>query len=73
VGYNGALDPDTQSQSALTTAGIFFMVTLVSGLGYLLAMIPFFFYKLDKKELEFIVAENLKRRQSKEAAPPQQQ
>jgi GPH family glycoside/pentoside/hexuronide:cation symporter len=61
VGYNGALKPDIQNQTPYALKGIFIMVTLVSALGYVLAMIPFFFYKLDKKTHALMVEENLRR------------
>lgn len=66
VGYNGELKPDIQNQSALTLKGIFIMVTLVSALGYALSMIPFFFYKLDKKTHQMMVEENLRRKAAQE-------
>lgn len=64
VGYNGLLDPDVVQQSPITLDGIFVMVTLVMGLGYLIAMIPFFFYKLDNNTCKMMAEENLKRRVS---------
>lgn len=61
VGYNGKLKPPAQQlPSALT--GIFVMVTLVMGLGYIISMIPFFFYKLDNETSKMMAEENLKRR-----------
>lgn len=62
VGYNGQLDPDIENQSALTLNGIFIMVTLVSALGYLVSMIPFFFYDLNKKKHQMMVEATLQRR-----------
>lgn len=60
VGYNGLLDPDTQSQSAFTLEGIFFMVTIVAAIGYFISLIPFFFYKLDRKTHQMMVEANMK-------------
>jgi len=66
VHYNGELDPDKVQQAPETLKGIFIMVTLVMGLGYLLSMIPFFFYKLDNDTCKMMAEENLKRRQISE-------
>ncbi|NLL56000.1 MAG: MFS transporter [Clostridiales bacterium] len=62
VGYNGALNPDVTNQTPKALNGIFIMVTLISGLGYVLAMIPFLFYKLDKKTHLLMVEENMRRK-----------
>lgn len=61
VGYNGELKPDVAQQSPKALFGIFVMVTLVMGLGYLLSMIPFFFYKLDNETCKMMAEENLRR------------
>ncbi|HOB64544.1 MAG TPA: MFS transporter, partial [Clostridia bacterium] len=62
VGYNGALDPDVVNQSPLALKGIFFMVTMLAGIGGLIAMIPYFFYKLDNETCKVMAEENLRRR-----------
>jgi GPH family glycoside/pentoside/hexuronide:cation symporter/probable glucitol transport protein GutA len=62
VNYDGQLDPDIVQQTPKTLQGIFIMVTLVMGLGYILAMIPFFFYKLDNATCKMMAEENLKKR-----------
>lgn len=62
VGYNGALDPDVVNQSPLALKGIFFMVTMLAGIGGLIATIPYFFYKLDNETCKVMAEENLRRR-----------
>lgn len=62
VNYNGDLNPDQVQQAPETLKGIFIMVTLVMGLGYILAMIPFLFYKLDNNTCKMMAEENLRRR-----------
>lgn len=66
VGYNGSLNPNIQNQSELALNGIFVMVTLVAAIGYVVSMIPFFFYKFDKKTHQMMVEENLRRKKAKE-------
>jgi glycoside/pentoside/hexuronide:cation symporter, GPH family len=65
VGYNGLLDPDSQSQSTFALQGIFFMVTIVAAIGYLLSLIPYFFYKLDRKTHQMMVEANMKKKSQK--------
>lgn len=57
AGYNGELNHEAAgvNQSPRTLSAIFIMVTLVAALGYLLMMIPFFFYNFNKKQHEEII------------------
>ncbi|NCA66436.1 MAG: hypothetical protein EOM87_00065 [Clostridia bacterium] len=72
-GYNGHLDPEAAgvNQSPKTLSAIFIMVTLVAALGYLLMIIPFLFYKFNKKQhQEILEVLEIRRREAaeKEAA-----
>lgn len=72
-GYNGELDPDVAgvNQSPKALSAIFIMVTLVAALGYLLMIIPFLFYKFDKKQHQAILdALEIRRREA--AAEPEE-
>lgn len=55
IGYVGTLDADFQQQSTFTLRGIFFMVTLIPALGFLLMGIPFLFYDFSKGKHEAIL------------------
>ncbi len=70
VGYNGALNPDLDSQSSLTLDGIFFMVTIVAAIGYFISLIPFIFYNLDRKTHQMMVEANMERKRNASPIEP---
>jgi Na+/melibiose symporter-like transporter len=55
------------SQPDVALRGIFFMTTLVMGIGQLLSTIPFFFYKFNKAEHNKVLAELREKRKEQEA------
>jgi len=57
AGYNGELEANAPgvNQNPTTLKAIFIMVTLVAALGYFLMIIPFLFYKFNKKQHQEIL------------------
>jgi len=55
VHYNGELKPDLAQQSNGVLKAIFFMVTIMSALGFLISSIPFLMYDLNKKKHQDIL------------------
>lgn len=66
AGYNGELNPDQANQSPKTLNAIFFMVTIVAGIGMLITVIPLLFYNLDRRTHLLMVKENMRRREERD-------